>query len=88
MDIQITRTRLKDSKFDELRFLSPPWVVVDLQRYLQFGNPAQGESTRGLFSWSLREEQEKGNDSCILGKLLNSLWWPVYLTVFVQVESP
>ena len=36
----------------------------------------------------LRKEQEKGNDHCIFGKLLNSLWWPVYVIVFVQVEVP
>ena len=36
----------------------------------------------------LRKEQEKGNDHCILGKPLNSLWWPVYVIVFVQVEVP
>ena len=28
---------------------------------------------------SLRKEQEKGNDHRILGELLNSLWWPVYV---------
>ena len=58
-------------------------MAVDLQRYLQLGNPAQGESKRGL-----EKGAGKRKRPLHFGELLNSLWWPVYVIVFVQVEVP
>ena len=82
--IQITTTRLKHGEFEVLRFLSPPWSAVDQRRYIQLGNPAQGEHARGQLArvslarvWERNEK--RGNDHCILGKLLNSLRWPIYV---------